>query len=92
MSLNKLGVIFASLVLAASAVLPPLPPHTVIPDDLRKSYAAEGHEIEDFQLDLGNRSVALNCPGCAFATQEEAGLSWKENEGNTFVSSSPQSQ
>lgn len=84
--------VFASLVLAASAVLPPLPPHTVIPDDLRESYATEGHEIEGFELDLGNRSVVLNCPGCAFATQEEAGISWKGNEGNTFVSSSSQSQ
>jgi hypothetical protein len=90
MSLNKLGVI-ASLVLAASAVLPPLPPHAVVPDGLRESYAAEGHGIQDLQLDLRNRTVALNCPGCAFATQEDAAISWKENEGNTFVSSLPQS-
>ncbi|KAF1915844.1 hypothetical protein BDU57DRAFT_515608 [Ampelomyces quisqualis] len=84
MSLNKVGII-ASLVLAASAILPPLSPNTVIPDDLRDSYAAEGYGIEDFGLDLRSRSVALNCPGCAFATLDEAGISWKEKGGNTFL-------
>lgn len=76
MSLSKLGV-FASLALAANAVL--IPP-TITADDLGDDVAMEGLVINPFK-----RSVALECPGCAFATQEEASLSWEENAGSTFV-------
>lgn len=83
MSPSKLGV-FANLVLAASAVL--LPP-TITADDLSESNALEG-----LIIDPSKRSVALECPGCAFATQKKESISWTENEGNTFVSTLPQSQ
>jgi hypothetical protein len=83
MSLSKLGVL-ANLALVVSAVL--IPP-TITSDDLGNDSSLEGLVINPFK-----RSVALECPGCAFATQEEKSISWKENVGNAFVSGSPQSQ
>lgn len=76
MSLSKLGV-FANMALAAGALL--LPP-TVTADDLGDDNAMEGLVINPLQ-----RSVALDCPGCAVATKGEKGLSWTENAGNTLV-------
>jgi hypothetical protein len=77
MAFSKLGV-FANLALAASAIL--LPP-TITADDLADDKALEGLVINPFV-----RSVALDCPDCAFATQGEKSISWKENVGNAFVS------
>jgi hypothetical protein len=82
MPLSKLGV-FANLALAASAIL--LPP-SITADNLGDDQALERLVINPFK-----RSVALDCPGCAFAIKEEKSISWKENVGNAFVSSSPYS-
>ncbi|KAF2822891.1 hypothetical protein CC86DRAFT_356666 [Ophiobolus disseminans] len=76
MSLSKLGV-FASLALAASAVL--IPP-TITTDDLGDDVAMEG-----LVIDPSKRSVALECPGCAFAHKEETHISWKQDAGNTLL-------
>jgi hypothetical protein len=81
MTLSKLGV-FANLALAASAIL--LPP-TITAEELGDDMTLEGVLFDPFK-----RSVALECPGCALAIQQEQTISWKENAGNTFVSNSPQ--
>jgi hypothetical protein len=83
MTLSKLGV-FASLALAASAIL--LPP-TITAEELGDDITMEGVLFDPFK-----RSVALECPGCALAIQKEQGISWKENAGNTFVSNLPQNR
>ena len=80
MSLSKLGV-FANLALAASAVL--IPP-TITADEFGDDKAMEGLVINP-----SKRSVAVECPGCAFATKNEESISWKENAGNTFVCNRP---
>jgi hypothetical protein len=81
MTLSKL-TIFANLALAASAIL--LPP-TVTAEELGDDITIEGVVFDPFK-----RSVALECPGCALAIQEEQSVMWKENAGNTFVSNLPQ--
>lgn len=73
MSPSKLGV-FANLALAASAVL--------IPSTMNLD---EGHALEAFAVNPLQRSVALECPGCALATLDGDSLKWKEGAGNTFV-------
>jgi hypothetical protein len=78
MSPSKLAI-FANLALVANAVL--IPP-TITVDDLGDDKALEGLVIDPFR-----RSVALECPECAFATQEENSISWQENVGSAFVSS-----
>jgi len=79
MSLTKLGV-FANLALAASAVLIP---STITAEDL-----GDDHAFETLAINPPQRSVALECPGCAFATQEGDSLKWKADAGNAFVSTS----
>jgi hypothetical protein len=79
MSPSKL-VIFANLALVANAVL--IPP-TITADDLGDDKALEGLVIDPY-----SRSVVLECPECAFATQDEKSTSWQENVGSAFVSSS----
>ncbi|CAO2653884.1 Nn.00g106170.m01.CDS01 [Neocucurbitaria sp. VM-36] len=76
MPLSKLGV-FASLALAASAVL--IPP-TITAEDLGDDNALETLAINPFK-----RSVTLECPGCAFATQEGDALKWKNDVGSAFL-------
>lgn len=76
MSLNRLGI-FASLALAASAVL--IPP-TITAEDLGDESAMEGLVIDPFR-----RSVALECADCPFATVQGDSLKWKADAGNTFV-------
>lgn len=85
MSLSKLGV-FANLALAASAVL--LPP-TITAADLEDDHVFEGLVVDPFA-----RSAALECPTCAVASwdSEQDKVSWKQNAGNTFVSSLPPSR
>jgi len=73
---SKLGI-FASLALAASAVL--IPP-TISSEDVGYDNALETLAINPLK-----RSVALECPGCAFATKEGKAFTWKEGAGNTFV-------
>jgi|TARA_R110002003_G_scaffold104_12_gene8273 hypothetical protein len=80
MSPSKLGV-FANLALVASAVL--------IPPTITADYVGDDNAMEGLVIDPFKRSAVLECPGCAFATQEEDKLSWKQNVGNAFVSTSP---
>ncbi|CAA9956997.1 hypothetical protein PTMSG1_00605 [Pyrenophora teres f. maculata] len=75
MSLTKLGV-FANLALAASAMLIP---STMTAEDL-----GDDHAFETLAINPPQRSVALECPGCAFATQEGDSLKWRANAGNAF--------
>ncbi|KAH7361170.1 hypothetical protein BKA66DRAFT_471478 [Pyrenochaeta sp. MPI-SDFR-AT-0127] len=75
MSPSKLGV-FANLALVASAVL--IPP-TITAEDFGDDNALETLAINPFK-----RSVALECPGCAFATQKGDSLEWKSDVGNAF--------
>lgn len=77
MSSTKLSI-FASLALAASAVL--LPP-SVTADNLGDDNALETLAINPFK-----RSVTLECPGCASATLESDSLKWTKGTGNNFVS------
>ncbi|KAF2264192.1 hypothetical protein CC78DRAFT_580699 [Lojkania enalia] len=73
---HKLGV-YASLVLAANAVL--IPP-SVGADNLGDDNAMETLAINPFK-----RTVALECPGCAFATKNGDALSWAQDAGNAFL-------
>ena len=76
MSPSKLGV-FANLALAASAVL--------IPSTLTAEDLGDDHALETLAINPSQRSVALECPECAFATLEGESLKWKADAGNTFV-------
>ncbi|KAF1838194.1 hypothetical protein BDW02DRAFT_576500 [Decorospora gaudefroyi] len=76
MSPSKLGV-FANLALAASAVLIP---STMITEDLGDDRAVETLTINPFK-----RSVAVECPKCAFATMEGESLKWKADAGSAFL-------
>ena len=69
--------VFASLALAASAVL--IPP-TITAEDLGDDNALETLAVNPYK-----RSVTIECPGCAFATREGDALKWKANAGNAFV-------
>lgn len=75
----KLGV-FASLALAASAVL--IPP-TISTEDI-----GDDNALETLAIDPLKRSVTLECRGCAFATQENDALKWKSEVGSAYVSTS----
>jgi hypothetical protein len=81
MSLSKLGV-FAQLALAASAVL--IPSTMTTAEEL-----GDDHAFESLAINPSQRSVALECPGCAFATYDGETLKWKADAGNAFVSSRP---
>ncbi|KAJ4374773.1 hypothetical protein N0V83_001849 [Neocucurbitaria cava] len=72
----KLGV-FASLALAASAVL--IPP-TISTEDI-----GDDNALETLAIDPLKRSVTLECPGCAFATQEHDALKWKSEAGSAYL-------
>ncbi|RMZ73609.1 histone H4 [Pyrenophora seminiperda CCB06] len=74
MSPTKLGV-FANLALAASAMLIP----STMTEDL-----GDDHAFETLAINPPQRSVALECPGCAFATKEGDSLKWKADAGNAF--------
>lgn len=76
MFLRNLGV-YASLAtaLVANAILIPL-----TADDLGDDLAMETLAVNPFK-----RTVALECPGCAFASQDGKALSWTQNTGNSFV-------
>jgi len=79
MSPSKLGV-FAHLALAASAVLIPSTMTNV--EDL-----GDDHAFESLAINPSQRSVALECPGCAVATLDGKDLKWKSDVGSAFVSS-----
>ena len=76
MFIRHLGA-YASLALVGSAVL--IPP-SFTADDLGDDLAMETLAVNPFK-----RTVTLDCPGCAFAFQDGKSLSWKQNEGNSFV-------
>lgn len=78
MSPSKLGV-FANLALAASAVL--IPPQIAAED-----FGGDDNSLETLAINPFKRSVALECPGCAFATQDGDTLTWNADVGNAFVS------
>jgi hypothetical protein len=76
MYLRNLGA-FASLALVGSAVL--IPP-SFTADDLGDDLAMETLAVNPFK-----RTVALDCPGCAFASNDGKSISWTQNAGNSFV-------
>ena len=76
MFLRSLGVL-ANLALVATAVL--IPP-SFTADELGDDLAMETLAVNPFK-----RTVALDCPGCAFASQDGKALSWTQNKGNSFV-------
>ncbi|KAI4622129.1 hypothetical protein J4E83_004869 [Alternaria metachromatica] len=76
MSPSKLGV-FAHLALAASAVLIPSTMTNV--EDL-----GDDHAFESLAINPSQRSVALECPGCAVATLDGKELKWKSDVGSAF--------
>lgn len=76
MSPSKLGV-FANMALAASAVL--------IPSTMSAEDLGDDHAMETLAINPSQRMVALECPGCAFATAEGDSLTWKADAGNTFL-------
>ena len=73
--LTKAGV-YASLALAASAVL--IPPHMTA-EDLGDDLALE-IAVQPFK-----RTVALECAECASASAEGNRLGWEQNVGATYV-------
>ena len=79
MSLSKLGV-FAQLALAASAVL--IPSTMTTAEEL-----GDDHAFESLAINPSQRSVALECPGCAVATLDGKDLKWRSDVGSAFVRS-----
>lgn len=73
--------VFASLALVANAIL--VPPN-LTPENLGDDNAMETLAVNPFK-----RTVALECPGCGFATAEGNSLSWKQDAGSSLVCSPP---
>ena len=83
MSPSKLGL-FASLALAANAVL--------IPPSMTAAELGDDNALETFAINPFKRTVAVECPVCAVATLHGKTLNWEKDPGNAFVSfPSPQS-
>lgn len=82
MSPSKLGL-FASLALAANAVL--IPPSVAIAE------LGDDNALETLAINPFKRTVAVECPRCAVATLDGETLKWNKDAGNAFVSTpSPQ--
>jgi hypothetical protein len=77
MSLSKLGV-FASLALAAGAVL--------IPPGISAADFSNDAAFEALAINPARRTFALECPGCAVATSDGKAFTWNGDAGNAFVS------
>ncbi|KAF2014596.1 hypothetical protein BU24DRAFT_423508 [Aaosphaeria arxii CBS 175.79] len=69
--------IFASMALAANAIL--VPPN-VAAENLGEDWPAEIMAVSTYK-----RTVALECPSCAYAIEGANGPSWKMGAGNTFL-------
>lgn len=77
MSPSKLGL-FASLALAANAVL--------IPPSMAAAGLGDDNALETLAISPFKRTVAVDCPTCAFASLNGETLSWKKDVGSAFVS------
>ena len=77
MSPSKLGL-FASLALAANAVL--IPPSVAIAE------LGDDNALETLAINPFKRTVAVECPRCAVATLDGETLKWNKDAGNAFVS------
>lgn len=76
MSPSRLGV-FASLALAAGAVL--------IPSTMVSDEGGNGNTLPLLAMDRSRRPLVLECPGCAFASQNDQTISWEEGVGSSYV-------
>ncbi|KAF3011030.1 hypothetical protein E8E13_010955 [Curvularia kusanoi] len=76
MSPSKLGL-FASLALAANAVL--IPPSVAIAN------LGDDKALETLAINPFKRSVAVECPRCAVATLDGDSLNWEKDTGNAFL-------
>ncbi|KAJ4307836.1 hypothetical protein N0V94_009595 [Neodidymelliopsis sp. IMI 364377] len=76
MSPSKLGL-FASLALAANAVL--------LPPSMTAAEFGDDNALETLANDPFKRSVAIECPGCAVATVDGKTLNWESDAGNAFL-------
>jgi hypothetical protein len=77
MSPSKLGL-FASLALAANAVL--------IPPSVAVAELGDDNALETLAINPFKRTVAVECPRCAVATLDGETLKWNKDAGNAFVS------
>jgi hypothetical protein len=77
MSPSKLGL-FASLALAANAVL--------IPPSMTAAELGDDNALETLAINPFKRVVAVECPGCPVATLDDKSLTWEKDAGNAFVS------
>ncbi|KAF1357595.1 hypothetical protein EJ07DRAFT_180996 [Lizonia empirigonia] len=76
MSPSKLGL-FASLALAANAVL--------LPPSMAAAELGDDNALETLAINPFRRTVAVECPGCPFATLEGETLNWEKDSGNAFL-------
>lgn len=76
MSPSKLGL-FASLALAANAIL--------IPPSMTAAELGEDNTLEALAINPTKRTIAVECPGCAVATLEDKTLNWEKDAGNAFL-------
>ncbi|KAJ4331232.1 hypothetical protein N0V95_009919 [Ascochyta clinopodiicola] len=76
MSPSKLGL-FASLALAANAVL--------IPPSMTTAELGGDKALETLAINPFKRTLAVECPGCAVATLDGETLKWTKNAGNAFL-------
>jgi hypothetical protein len=76
MSPSKLGL-FASLALAANAVL--------IPPSMTAAELGDDNALETLAINPFKRTVAVECPGCAVATLDGKTLNWEKDAGNAFL-------
>lgn len=81
MSPSKLGL-FASLALAANAVL--------LPPSMAAAELGDDNALETLAINPFRRTVAVECPGCPVATLDGETLNWEKDSGNAFVSCPPQ--
>lgn len=73
----KLGV-YASLALAASAIL--------LPPDVTLESLKDDDALETFAVNPFKRTVTIDCPGCASVSKTEGGpYIWTQNTGNAFA-------
>lgn len=77
MSPTKLGL-FASLALAASAVL--------IPPSMTAAALGDDNALKTPAISSSRRTIAVDCLGCGVATLKGDTLNWEKDIDNVFVS------
>jgi hypothetical protein len=57
----------------------------LVPPSMATTEMGDDNAMETLAINPFKRTVALECPGCAFAAKAGNALSWAQGAGNAFV-------